>query len=280
MSALLGYSIELPPPWHRYICMGEVTQQSPTPLGESFFGVAPRDWTSTDIGSEYPEVQVLAEDNPQGLSPRQWAETKDSTGSSAGQRLEDVTFAGRPAVRKVVTGSAPAYFVGNGGRMYFVGHRFFREFDAAAVRTMTAIIGSFRFLAPAEQAAARAALPTAPPPRTPEQVADGIAAAFAAKDLSALAEFAAPCLATFGEQAGGTSVSRERYLDDLRAAFAAGLTVTVRARPFEGDRTAQFPNLTIQSTWQEPRRTVERKLMLRRGLNDRWEWHGTLERFQ
>src|SRR5687768_10593392 len=34
VSALLGYSLELPPPWHRSSCSGVVTQQTPTPMGE------------------------------------------------------------------------------------------------------------------------------------------------------------------------------------------------------------------------------------------------------
>ena len=274
VSALLGYSLELPPPWHRSACSGTVTQQTPTPMGEVFYGVAPRDWSGGDLGSQHPDVRVMAEENPQNLSPRQWAESGRS-GATLGERIEDVAYAGRPAARKSVPGGTLTYFVQDRGRMYVVG----TGPQHPATQTIVRIIESFRFITEAEQAAARAALPTAPPPRTPEQVADGVAAAFAAKNAGALAEFAAPCIAAFGEQAGGTTVSREKYLDDLRAAFAAGLVVTVRPRPIEGDRSKDF-NLTIQSTWQDARGTVERKLMLRGGVNDRWEWHGTIERFR
>lgn len=281
VSALLGYSLELPPPWHRSICNDTVTQQTPVPRGEVFNGVNPRDFTAADIGSPYPNVQVMAEENPQNLSPRQWAESGRS-GATTGERVEDVTYAGRPGARKTVPGGVPTYFVQGRDRMYVVGPHVSTPQGAFTQQTevMVRIIESFRFITDAEQAAARAALPTAPPARTPEQIADGVAAAFAAKNADALAQFAAPCMATFGEQAGGTTVSREKYLDDLRAAFAAGLVVTVRPRPFEGDRTSAHPNLTIQSTWQDARGTVERKLMLRGGINDRWEWHGTLERFR
>ncbi len=149
--------------------------------------------------------------------------------------------------------------------------------DATTLQAMLRIIDSFRFLSDVEQAAARAALPTALSPRTPEEVADGIAAAFAARDATALAGFLAPCVSTGGEQAGASTVSREKYVDDLRAAFAAGLVVTVRARPFDGDRASG--NLTVASTWQDSRGTKDRKLMLRRSENDRWEWMGTIERF-
>lgn len=278
VSALLGYSLELPPPWHRSACNGTVTQQTPTPMQEVFVGVAPRDWTGGDTGSRHPDVRVLAEANPQNLSPRQWAESGRS-GATLGERVEDVTYAGRPAARKSLPGGIPTYFVQDRGRMYVVGPGQFVLQPPSTQQTVVRIIESFRFITEAEQAAARAALPSAPPPRTPEQVADGVAAAFAAKNADALAEFAAPCMATSREQAGGTTVSREKYLDDLRAAFAAGLVVTVRPRPIEGDRTTEF-NLTIQSKWQDARGTVERKLMLRGGINDRWEWHGTLERFR
>lgn len=277
VSALLGYSVELPPPWHRSICNDAVTQQSPIPLGESYFGVLPRDFTASDIGSRHPSVQVLALENPQGLSPRQWVEA-GRPGAKVGARIEDTVYAGRPAVRSA--GTVPTYLVEGRGRMYIVGPGPFGPYEAAAEQTMLRIVESFRFITDAEQAAARAALPTAPPARTPEQVADGVAAAFAAKDTAALSPFLAPCMLTGGEQAGGTSVSREKYLDDLRAAFTSGLTVTVRARPIEGDRTGEYPNLTVSSTWQDARGTVERKLMLRRGVNDRWEWHGTIERLR
>ena len=150
--------------------------------------------------------------------------------------------------------------------------------DAATQQTLVRIIESFRFLSAAEQAAARAALPAAPPPRTPEQVADGVAAGFAAKDAAALAGFLSPCVTTAGENAGGSFVSREKYVDDLRAGFAAGLVVTVRPRPLDGDRASR--NLTVASTWQDSRGTLDRKLMLYRGENDRWEWQGTIERFR
>ena len=277
VSGGLGYSIELPPPWHRSSCSGVDTQQSPTPGGEEFWPVSVRDETGTDIGVAYPALRVFVEDDPQGLSPRQWAEQGRTVGGTAGERIEDVVYADRPAARKVLPGSPPTYLVVNGGRMYVVNPFFRTPPDSATQQTMVRMIESLRFLTDAEQAAARAALPTALPPRTPEQVADGVAAAFVAKDAAALGGFLSPCVTTAGENAGGSFVSREKYVDDLRAAFVAGLVVTVRPRPFDGDRGSG--NLTVASTWQDSRGTKERKLMLRRGENDRWEWQGTIERF-
>jgi hypothetical protein len=276
VSALLGYSIETPPPWHRSSCMAVVTQQTTgSSGGDVFVPVSARDQTSTDIGAAYPELWLSVQANPQGLSPRQWAE-QDRTISG---RIEDVVYADRPAARNAVPGTALfTYFVANGDRMYKIEPHANRPPDAATQQAMGTMIESFRFLSAAEQAAARAALPAALPSRTPEQVADGVAAALAAKNLDALAGFLSPCVTTAGENAGGTTVSREKYLDDLRSAFAAGLVVTVQPRPLSGDRASG--NLTVASTWQGPQGTKERKLTLRREDNDRWEWWGTIERFQ
>ena len=279
-SAGLGYSIETPAPWHRSSCSpAVVTQQGSAPASEEFVSVPARDETGTDIGSAYPILRIFVEGNPQSLSPRQWAEQGRTVGATAGERIEDVVYADRPAARKVVTlGGTPlnTYFVANGGRMYVVNPTARIPPDGPTQQTMLRMIESFRFLTDAELAAARAAVPTPLPPRTPEQVADGVAAALTAKNADALAEFLSPCVTTAGEQAGGSFVSREKYVDDLRAAFAAGLVVTVQPRPLDGDRASG--NLTAASTWRETL-TRERKLMLRRGDNDRWELQGTLQRF-
>ena len=278
-SAGLGYSIELPPPWHRSSCSGVDTQQTPVRAGEEFVSVSAHDETGSDIGVAYPTLRVFGEANPQGLTPRQWAEQGRTVGASADERIEDVIYADRPAARKVLNfGGTPldTYFVANGGRMYVVSPVSRVPPDGPTQLTMARMIDSFRFLTDAEVAAARAALPTPLPPRTPEQVADGVAAALTAKNADGLAEFLSACVTTAGEQAGATFVSREKYVDDLRAAFAAGLVVTVQSRPLDGDRASG--NLTAASTWRETI-TRDRKLMLRRGENDRWECWGTIERF-
>ena len=253
-SSPLGYSIDLPVPWHRSSC-AVLTQQSPDPIGEEFVPVSVRDETGTDIGPQYSTLRVLAEANPQNISPRQWAEQGKTIGGQAGERTEDVTYAGRPAARKTIPGTPLAsYFVADRGRMIVVNPNVRFPIDAAVEQAMGRIVGSFAFLTDAERAAAHAALPTAGPPRTPEQLADGLAAAFAAKNVDTIAALSAPCITTGGENAGGTTVSRERYLDDLRTAFAAGLVVTVRSRPID----SAFGIMTIGSTWQDSRGTKER----------------------
>ena len=279
----LGYSIETPSPWHRSTCSTAiVAQQGANPVGEIFVPVSARDETGSDIGTAYSTLRVFVEANPQGLSPRQWAEQGKTVGGQAGERVEEIVYADRAAARKSIPLTAPGaalyrYFVANGGRMYVVDPDVRPSLDAATQQTMVRMVESFRFLTEAEQAAARAAVPSPLPSRTLEQVADGLAAALAAKNVDALAGFLSPCPFTAGENAGGITVSREKYLDDLRAGFAAGLVVTVRARPFDGDPASG--SVTIASTWQDSRGTKDRKLVLSRGENDRWQWVGTIERF-
>lgn len=280
-ASVLGYSIETPPPWHKSSCNPVLTQQSAIPVGEVFVPVSARDETGTDIGSPYTTLGITVEANPQNLSPRQWA-AQDRTGQAT-EQIEDVVYADRPAARKTLPLTAPGtglfkYYVANGGRMYMVDPSVRQPLDATLQQSLIRMIASFRFLTDPELATARAALPTALPSRAPEQVADGIAAAMTAKNVDALSPFLTPCVTTAGEQAGGTTVSREKYLDDLRVAFAAGLVVNVQPRPLEGDRASG--NLSVASTWQDSRGTKSRKIMLQRGENDRWASWGTIERFQ
>ena len=271
----LGYSIETPGSWHKSTCSAAViTPQATSPVGEEFVPVSGRDETSTDMGPAYTTLYVSAVPNPRNLSPRQWA-AQDPT---IGGQIEDLTYAGRPAVRRPVTGTALfTYAVANGGFMYKIDPRVRPPLDAATEQSLLRMIDSFRFLTEAEQAAARAAVPAPLPPRTPEQVADGVAAAMAAKNVDAVVGLLSSCVSAFGENAGGTTVSREKYVEDLRASFAAGLAVTVRPRPLDGDPASG--HVTIASTWQDARGTKEKKLTLMRGENDRWSWSGTIERF-
>jgi hypothetical protein len=284
VSVALGYTIETPPPWRRGDCTsGSFTDQGIFHANDVFVPVSAVDETGTDTGYAFPTVRVAVEDNPEKLSPRQWAERGRTLGSTAGQRHDEVTYAGRPAVKKSYPNTPlAAYFVANGTRMYVVVPEERSTSDPAMRETMVRMVESFRFLTEAELAAARSASPTPLPPRSPEALADALAAAFAAKNADAMVDLLANCVTTGAEQAGASFVSRDRYVRDLRTAFANGLVVTVRPRPFEGEHASGA--LMIGSTWEggqsagTPPKIRERKLMLRRGDNDRWEWHGTLER--
>jgi hypothetical protein len=276
----VGYSIEVVPPWHLSTCIEPYRGVDRS--GEDFVPVPAREEMSSDIGSRYPRLAIFHQPNPQNLTPRQWIEGQGRagfSGSTSGQ-LEDVTYAGRPAVRKSVE-AAPGvyhYAVANGDRMYIVSTEIRPPLDPSLPTSLARMIDSFQFISDAERAAAHAALPPPPAPRTPEQVADGLAAAFAAKNINALAGLSAPCMFRFGEQAGGTTWTREKYLDDLRAAFASGLTITVEPRPINRDR-GEF-DAWIAATWrdpQDPKGPQPRKVVLRREPNDNWRWAGTLE---
>ncbi len=111
----LGYSIETPSPWRKSTCLG--SSQGTLPATEVFVPVAGRDETYTDIGGNVPTLVIAVQDDPQSLTPRQWA-AKDLTG---GPQIEDVRYAERPAARKAITGSSFfTYYVANAGRMYAV----------------------------------------------------------------------------------------------------------------------------------------------------------------
>src|SRR2546428_2688851 len=81
-ASTLGYSLELPAPWHKSSC-SVLTQQSGEPMGEVFVPVAVRDERGTDIGEPYSTLRVFAEPNPQNITPRQWAEQGKTIGGTA-----------------------------------------------------------------------------------------------------------------------------------------------------------------------------------------------------
>jgi len=281
VSAELGYLIELVSPWHRSVCsFGSSTRYGTFFANDVFVPVSVRDETGSDTGVAYATVRVVVEDNPQKLTPRQWAEQGKTVGSTPGEKIEDVTYAGRPAAKKsFATTPLAIYFVANGTRMYVVvpspGPT---PIDNAMQQTMVAIVDSFRFLTDAELAAARAAPTATPPtPRSPEMLADVLASAFANRDWSVFPDLLSACV-TIGVESGGASfVSREKYVDDLRTAFTTALlNVTVQARPLVGDRASG--TLTIASTWRDSRGSRDLKLVLHQAANDHWEWQGTLGR--
>ena len=246
VSALVGYAIDLKPPWHRAICGSSASGPLENSDGGDFFIAIPdRDFRFTDIGPNADHISVVARANPKRLTYREWKSTE--IGGSVGETLDDVTFAGRPALL-VTYHDDETFLVADGGYMYAVSHQSRSGDTPKADRA--AIIRSFRFLTADEIRASRSAATPSPAPRSPEDVADVLADGFAKRDVSILARVASPrCVSQGAAQAGATSTDAQTYLEMLRDRFARGLTVEVRARPISGDRTA---TLTIRSTWREP----------------------------
>jgi hypothetical protein len=82
------------------------------------------------------------------------------------------------------------------------------------------------------------------------------------------------CFGNALEKAGASFVTRAREVADLRAGFAAGLTVAVATRPVKGDPS--LGGAMIGSTWSgdgQPARSIDLSL---RDDGGRWRWVATV----
>lgn len=228
----------------------------------------------TDTGAPIDQISVFARGNEQRLTPRGW-EQAGKVGFSLGRVLEDVTFAGRPALRLGGSAEFETFLVAEGAFMFEVAHA--GNGGQTTATSRAAILRTFRFLTPDELRAARAAPTPATAPRSPEEVADALADGFAKRDITILARVLTPTCVTLGlARSGGTSSDDVRYLDELRKAFTTGLTVTVQPRPLIGDRTGPLPTLHARSTWREPGQP-DRDIDLMISPEDAtWYWRGTV----
>lgn len=243
MSKRLGFAIELPPPWHLAIC-GTTDPGAQLPFGvESFTNVGPMEEFIGDTGSPNPRVDVISEQNPQRLTPTQFARTR-----SGSAPLKEITFAGRPAVE--MSGfDGLSIFVAEGDRMYTVGYRVPFQGDAT---TMDRIARSFRFLSATERQAlpdptpmVRAAAPTVP------ALAAALKAALEGKDVAAAERLLSPCVSQGVQQGGGSAMTREKFIADLRAQFQRGLTVSVDTGSIRTDAMGSGDSF-VRSRWSLP----------------------------
>lgn len=276
VNAAMGYAIDLLPPWHRAACGSSTSGPLEGSDGvELFIAVPDRDFRFTDIGPNADHISVSAHANPKGLTYRQWKSAE--IGGSVGETIEDVTFAGRPALF-VTHGDDETFLVADAGYVYAVGHQSRRSGTSKADRA--AIVRSFRFLTTDEIRAGRAAAKPSPAPRSVEAVADVLAEGFAKRDVSILARVIAPrCVSQGVYQDGVSSSDAQTYLDTLRDRFARGLTVEVRPRPIT--TSDEFKGASfVRSTWREPGQpdgdidleiTVERNTAY---------WNGTIAYFR
>lgn len=266
----LGYSVDLPLEWRRAVCGTGILRRDPLVASDSFTAVAETDEVLSDIGVHDPRVAVRVQ-SAQGRAPQDWLPTVFAGGPGA--RIETVTVDGRPGARLAViaTGETLAWAVAGRGWLYGIGHEG-PPATGGTAQDAAVILGSLRIL---EQAALLDPARPTPEPRSAEQVADVLAAAFAAKDPSALMNVMEPCIGTAMENAGPVAVSRSRYAEQLRQMFLGGLAVTVQARPIETDAYATF----VRSQWSEPGQADRRiDLVLTRQDGDRWGWSLALVR--
>lgn len=245
VNAAMGYSIELRQPWRRAACGPSSSGPAEGSDGLDLFVTAPDSEVQFGIGTTNTDhIVVVARANPEGLSLRAW---KDRfLGQSISEKLEDTTFAGRPALLRTDRGSE-TFVVADGAYMYQVGHEV-RE-GRTSLADRAAIVRSFRFLTADEARAARALATPTPAPRTVETVANALADGFAKKDVSIVARVAGSCLGEGGAQAGLSSSDTQTFLGRLRDAFARGLAVEVRPRPIDTQRGF---GQSIRGTWREP----------------------------
>ena len=231
--------------------------------------MAPEDERGTDVGNVFDVVQIHVEPNPERLSPERWLAT-GVIGGTANQITEPTTIDGHSALLlRQGPGLALAFLVPVADRMYVVGFQNSYN-DASSAPVMERMIRSFHLLTDQERAAAPSPVPVAA--RSAEAVADTLADGFARADADLLATVMAPCMAAAMEQAGGTFMPRSAFVQDLRKAFAGGLTVAVQRRPIESDAIGTF----VRATWNAAGEQ-QRDLYLKRD-GDTWSWFLSLTR--
>jgi hypothetical protein len=278
VNAELGYAMDVAAPWHRADC-GSFTLRD---LGggersarDEFIPIPDSEYRPTDTGAPVDAIHVFARANDQRLTPRAW-EQAGKIGFSTGRVLDDVTFAGRPALRVGVSADFELFLVADGEFMLEVGHAGNGAQTTAASRA--AIVRTFRFLTADEVRVARAATSGVQvAPRSPEQVADALADGFARRDLVVLRNVLTPgCVSLGVANGGGTGVDDVTYLEELRARFARGLTVTMQPRPLTGERTGALPTLHARSTWREPGQPDQDIDLMISPEGATWYWRGNV----
>ena len=249
ISAALGYSVQLPPPWRRTACLSVVPDPSNSDIVgiDGFTSVRAADESYGDTGGLIDTVSVRVDRNPTRLTADAWANSP-RMGATQGQRLEPARLDGRDGVR-VVNGAlqTETTIVAVDDLMYMVG--FTASPGDPRESAMRAIVGSFAFMPRAVVTP-----PTGRPSRTAEAVADGLADGFARKDVAALAGLMGDCMIIGAEGGGFGSMSPERFAQLLRDVFAAGTTVVVRPRPLEsapGYGAGGSVTVTIATTWTD-----------------------------
>lgn len=277
VNAVLGYSIQLSPPWRRSACLSYL----PDPAASSdivgidgFTSVPAADENYGDTGGPRDTVSVRVERNPTRLTADAFANSP-RMGSTQGQRLEPARLDGRDGVR-VVNGAlqTETTVVAVDDLMYLVG--FIATPDDPLIGAMRGIVASFAFVPRTAVSTA-----TARPSRSAEAVADGLADGFARRDVAVLASLMGDCMISGGEGGGFGSFSPERFARLLRDLFAAGTTVVVRPRPIEpAPGYGAGASVSVATTWTDPGRPAAREDLIIGSDGAFGYWRGMVRRLQ
>jgi hypothetical protein len=276
VNAVIGYSIQLTPPWRRSGCLSfGLIPDRPDLLGaDGFTSVPAADEQYGDTGGPRGTVSVRLERNPSRLTADAWARSPRMAPTASS--IEPATLDGRPGVRTLDGFGTETTFVAVDDLMYSVELTMESASDPR-LGPMRAMVASFAFVA-------RVVTPSATvrPPRSAEAVADGLADAFARKDATALANFMGECMISGAEQAGAGSSSPERFTQVMRESFTAGSTYVVRPRPIEpatGFGTIAS-GVSVASTWTEPGRAPARVDLIIAADGAFNYWRGMIRRQQ
>ena len=249
MSKALGFALDVPTPWHQAICGNSDPVGTRLPAIEQFTSAPPMDEFIGDVGSPNDRVSVSVEDNPQRLSATDFAAVGDPYAALGKPR--SVTFAGRAAAEVGDPGGeAVTYYVADADRMYLVYYNSLRNSsEAPADRPMMLrIVRSFRLLTAAERQALPDPKPILAAAPTTQALASTLATAFEKKDVAALEPLLSPCVSQTRQQAGGSLITRQRFVAGLRTQFANGLTVTVDTSAIRSDPLGSGDTL-VGSRW-------------------------------
>ena len=269
VDADLGFKLDLPAPWRPSSCNSSArTDAGIYAARADFVAVDELHETGSDVGRQYASVGVTITDNKDNLTPRQWIDM-GKVGFSAGMQVQDADFGGQKAVRLMPGGT---YFFAARGRMWAVGADL--QADASLQPTADAIVASFRLLSDDDLASVHAQATSSLPPRSLDELIAGLSAGFAKRDADSLAPFISDCFGNALENAGAAFGTRTKEVADLRAAFAAGLTVAVQPRPVKGD--ASLGNAAIGSTWSGDGLSARSVDLSLRDEGGRWRWVATV----
>lgn len=270
-SVPFAYRIELPAGWRYSQCQSGEDIGTVASQHEGFTSASVDDEASGHTGPMQPAVSVRIVENPAGRTALQWL---SDGGVGFGDTFDRAVVDGREGAQVITaTREITTLVTAARGRIYAIAGFGPQGITPDARR----IMNSLHVLDDAELATARATIPTPTPtaPRSPETVADTLARGFGQKDVTVLATVAWVCLSRGAQNAGAGFRSATRELDDIRKAFAAGLTVIVAPRPVTVV-TGGYGG--VESTWTEPGQAPRRAALnfLKRG--DTWYWYQVILR--